>query len=283
MYQNQNHTGCKNNNLVSATASNDVKSYLQFCTMFGLTQIVKSPTRITFSSTSLIDHILASLPDRISQEGVMNVGLSDHQLIYCIRKISRVKTRGVHKIIRFCSRKNYAVDAYKNALKKINFPNYEYFEDVNWAYPDFFQKLMTVTNNVAPCKTKRVKGNTQNWFDREVLQKLRSRDKLSKAFKKARLHIDKELYKKAKCIAQKLIAAKKQAFFDEKLSESVGKPKELWNTLKSLGMPKKTVVSNFNAIDDNKSLTYDMKTMSKVFKDFFSNLAKSFLDKLPDP
>ena len=189
----------------------------------------------------------------------------------------------MHKKIRFRSLKNYAVDAYINALKKINFPNYEYFEDVNWAYPDFFQKLMTVTNNVAPCKTKRVKGNTQNWFDREVLQKLRSRDKLSKAFKKARLHIDKELYKKAKCIAQKLIAAKKQAFFDEKLSESVGKPKELWNTLKSLGMPKKTVVSNFNAIDDNKSLTYDIKTMSKVFKDFFSNLAKSFLDKLPDP
>ena len=46
LYQNQNHTGCKNNNLVSATASNDVKSYLQFCTMFALTQIIKSPTCI---------------------------------------------------------------------------------------------------------------------------------------------------------------------------------------------------------------------------------------------
>ena len=34
-------------------------------------------------------------------------------------------------------------------------------------------------------------------------------------------------------------------------------------------MPKKTVVSNFNTIDDNNSLTYDLKTMSKVFKDFF--------------
>ena len=91
------------------------------------------------------------------------------------------------------------------------------------------------------------------------------------------------MYKKAKYDAQKLIAAKKQTFFDEKLSEKVGKLKKLWNTLKSLGMPKKTVVSNFNATDDNKSLTYDIKTMSKVFKDFFSNLAKSFLDKLPGP
>ena len=101
--------------------------------------------------------------------------------------------------------------------------------------------------------------------------------------KKTRLHIDKELYKKAKSDAQKLIAAKKQAFFDNKLSERVGKPRELQNTLKSLGMPKKTVVSNFNAIDNGKSLTCDIKTMSKVFKDFFSNLAESFLAKLLDP
>ena len=78
LYQNQNHTGCKNINLVTATASTDVKSYLQLCTIFGLKQIIKSPTQITCSSTLLIDPILASLPDRISQEGAINVGLSDH-------------------------------------------------------------------------------------------------------------------------------------------------------------------------------------------------------------
>ena len=36
LYQNQNHTECKNNTLVS------LENYLQFCTMFGLTQIIKS-------------------------------------------------------------------------------------------------------------------------------------------------------------------------------------------------------------------------------------------------
>ena len=78
MCQNQDHTGGKSNSLVSVTVSNDVNTCLQFSTKFGLTQIIKSPTLITCSSTSLIDHILASLPDIISQEGVMNVGLSDH-------------------------------------------------------------------------------------------------------------------------------------------------------------------------------------------------------------
>ena len=109
---------------------------------------------------------------------------------------------------------------------------------------------MTVIDNVAPCKTKQVKGSTRNWFDREILEKFMTWDKLFKASKKPRLYIDKELYyKKAKYDAKNLIAAKKQAFFDEKLSENVDKPKELRNTLKSLGMPKKTVVPNFTAID----------------------------------
>ena len=56
----------------------------------------KISTRITCSSTSLIDHILLSLPELISQEGVIDVGLSD-QLIYCTWKISRIRTEGVHK------------------------------------------------------------------------------------------------------------------------------------------------------------------------------------------
>ena len=52
-------------------------------------------------------------------------------------------------------------------------------------------------------------------------------------------------------------------------------------------MTKNKVILNFNTIDDKKLLTYNMKkfnnNMSKVFKDFFSNSAKSFLDKPPDP
>ena len=94
---------CKNNTLISRSVPNDARNYHQFCTMFGLKQIIKSPTRITCKNTSLIDHILASIPSRISQHGVINVSVSDHQLIYCTRKINKIKTGGVHKHITFRS------------------------------------------------------------------------------------------------------------------------------------------------------------------------------------
>ena len=58
-----------------------------------------------------------------------------------------------------------------------------------------------------------MKGNTQKWFDGKVLEKLNSRDKLFQKFKKSSLLIDKELYKKVKYEALKMIATKKASLF----------------------------------------------------------------------
>ena len=69
---------------------------------------------------------------------------------------------------------------------------------------------------------------------------------------------------------------------DDKLSEYVGKPKEVSETLKSLDIPKKTLVWNFNAVESNNALTVDKKTIANIFKEFFSNLAESLLIKLPN-
>ena len=43
------------------------------------------------------------------------------------------------------------------------------------------------------------------------------RDKLFKKYKKTRLHVDKEIYKRARYSVQHLIAKKKEEFFDNKL------------------------------------------------------------------
>ena len=63
----------------------------------------------------------------------------------------------------------------------------------------------------------------------------------------------------------------------------ISKPKELWESFKSMGMSNKTVISNFNATEENDTLTFDTNTISKTFKNFFSKLAKSLLIKLSSP
>ena len=104
--------------------------------MFGLKQLIESPTRITCSSSSFVDHILANFLDRVTQQGILNVGLSDHQLIYCTRKITRIK-RSSHEQITFRSFKNYNIDGHEKSLVEINFPDYKKFDNVNDTYSNF--------------------------------------------------------------------------------------------------------------------------------------------------
>ena len=177
--------------------------------MYGLEQLIKSPTQVTCSKYSLIDHILTTFPERVSQQGIIDVRPSDHQLIYCTRKFSRTKV-GTHKQITFRSLKNYTAEAYKEALGKVCFPDYENFSDVNKAYENFIQKLMSVIDKLAPFKTKRVKGNSQEWFDGEVLESIALRDKLFKKFKRSKLNVDKEIYNKARNRSHRLILQKKR-------------------------------------------------------------------------
>ena len=108
--------------------------------MFGLKQLIEVPTHVTCSSSTIIDHILASFPNRVSQQGVTDVGLSDHQILYCTRKISRIK-RGMHKQIRYRLLKNYSADIYEEALGRVDFPNYHCFENINDIYLTSFRKL----------------------------------------------------------------------------------------------------------------------------------------------
>ena len=62
------------------------------CIRFGLKQLIKCATRVTCNSSSILDHVLARLSDKVSQSGAIDVGISNHQLIYCTRKTARIKS-----------------------------------------------------------------------------------------------------------------------------------------------------------------------------------------------
>ena len=143
-----------NKNLDSFT-----KKHHECCTLFGLNKLINCPTRATCNSSSILNHVLASFPDRVSQSGVIDIGISDHQLIYSTRKTARIKSN-CHKQITFRSLQNYSCEIYEEALRKLSFPNYELFDDIDTAYEKFIQKVVPVIDNLAPSKNKRSKGTS---------------------------------------------------------------------------------------------------------------------------
>ena len=240
------------------------------------------PTRITKNSSSLLDHVLTNSADRISQFGIVNVGLSDHQLIYCTRKITRTRLNA-HKYVKMRSLKYYSEDLYVKKLKEIHFPDYSNFKDINEAYSDFTEKVASVIEEIAPIKEVRVKSNSQDWFDAEINEEIERRDKLLAKFKKSRSHSDNENYKKSRNKVQRMIKDKKKNFVIGKLNDNIGKPKEFWKSLKSLGLPSKESSSATICLEKDGILSFDPKTNAEIFKDFYSNLANNLVKKLPTP
>ena len=160
----------------------EVKRCKEFCSMYGLSQMIDCLTRITSNTSTWIDHILTNTLGNVSQSGVIDTAITrycDHSLIYCTRKTPKAKYNR-HKEITFCSLKSYLADVYKGTLERVSFPNYENFDNAD-IYTDFIAKLDCVTNAIAPFKTAIIKNNASEWFRwRNCREKIHTRQTVQK-------------------------------------------------------------------------------------------------------
>ena len=211
LYFNNSYVFNKKHNISHIQMPPMVKQYKELCSTSGLKQIINVPTCITCYTSTLIDHILTNSSSNISQSGLIDTGISDHQMIYCTRKITRSKSNA-HRLVKYRSFKNYTPELFKEKLEETEFPNYVNFCNVDDAYSDFMKRLSCVVDNVAPTKESRIKHNTQEWFDGEIAESIAIRDKLFKKYKNSKLHVDKEIYVQSRNQVRNLIKFKNKGF-----------------------------------------------------------------------
>ena len=89
----------------------------------------------------------------------------------------------MHNQIRVWSLKKYTPELLIKELKKINFPNYNIFSNVNIVYLDLLEKILkSLVDKIAPFKVLRIKNNTQDWFDDEIAKAIKLTEKCLKQF-----------------------------------------------------------------------------------------------------
>lgn len=89
------------------SSHNEGNSFLSFCGDFHLHQIVSSPTRITASSSNILDLILATAPD-LASSVTHYEGLSDHSLLHFFVNVPVCRSPKRPKIIRNYKNANFA-------------------------------------------------------------------------------------------------------------------------------------------------------------------------------
>jgi hypothetical protein len=109
-------------------------SLKHYMSMFGMTQIINTSTRITSTTSTILDLILISDPAKISQCGVLDIGLSDHQIIYCIRKCKKIPINR-HNGVTLRSLKNYSKEIFEEKLHEVD---WQVVLDSNSVHEAFF-------------------------------------------------------------------------------------------------------------------------------------------------
>ena len=120
--------GDLNCNLLS-TECRELKSLTSFYESFNLSQLIAAPTRVTESSWSLLDVILASQTKQVVKAGVMDSSISDHDMVFAILHLKVSQPKTTHITTR--SLKNYNPDTFQFDMSGAPWSVVIVFDDVD--------------------------------------------------------------------------------------------------------------------------------------------------------
>ena len=138
-------------NIVSLITKYDI----QCPTNLLISLLIDEPTRITMSTSSLIDHIVSNTPEKISDSGVIHTGISDHSLVFAIRKISVIKKQ--EHTVEIRNMKNFNEEKFIAELSKQEW-EYVYFfaDDPNAMWEIWKRIFLEVLDKHAPLQQSSV-------------------------------------------------------------------------------------------------------------------------------
>ena len=154
-------------------------------TLFGLTQLVNKPTRISLTKTSLLDHIYTNNAALFTNIDVPENSISDHFPTICTWKSKPPKlSKNGHTTIIYRVFKNFDKDTFFHDLNSASFDNVLNSSDPNQALDSFYNTILPIMNKHAPLRKKRVKSAAlPGWLTSEISAAQKQRDQLKTSLK----------------------------------------------------------------------------------------------------
>lgn len=205
------------------------KKWNDLVNQHSLLQLIQDPTRIQEHSTTLIDHIYVNKPTNIHKYGTIDIGLSDHSMIYVTRKLGlHPQTRKNRKKITYYDWKNFSSEEFQSELRFTSWKGISESKSADQMIANFNNKLQSIISRHLKLKTRYVKSSIlPPWLDQEVEKNIHHRDYLKKNKRW-------DEYKKQRNYTTNLIRKKKRQHIANLISQSENKQtKQLWNVLRN--------------------------------------------------
>ena len=242
---------------IDCYSKNDKSNYIDIISnLYNMEQLITKPTRVTSSTSSLIDIILTTMSHKHQVSDILKVTLSDHFMIYtdvCYNVKARCKE------ITCRSFKNFDNQQFLDKLY-VALLNLDTSMNLKELWKSFKDIFMSISNKHAPLRTYRIKGNSLPWINQLVIDAIKERDKLHEIAVKQKDEALFKNYRIARNNVTKLIRNEKRNYFNDKINNAhTMSNNELWKSVKML-------------LGNGGNESVPLELSSDEFNHFFTNI-----------
>lgn len=243
------------------------KDFLDMCLDFNLFQLVSVPTRVTDSSSSILDLVLTTHPGFVESPLTCIDGVSDHRVIYCPICVEIQKPLRVQKSIRLYEKGNY--EQLCNSLSEYFVSFNTNFEsrsvDINWCL--FKDKLCDLVEKYIPCIDITTKSSNP-WFNRSLKSLRNKKQRLFRVARRAGTPESWQSYEDCAKIYKIELNRCKDIFYRTTLpSLLIANPQRFWNVVRPKDECSLQLVSNSG---DPVPVNLCANVLNDVFSKVFS-------------
>ena len=266
-----------NCDLLAESPDNSTRELLSISTIYNPSQIISQPTRITNTSKTLIDLCFTNYPDKVRLSGTHSLGISDHSLIYLIRK-SNCQVINTNFPVAMRQFKNFNDEEFLNDLRQVDWTEVNLLNDPNDRWSDWLSAILDIH---APFSNKRLRCKKSPWINSLLIQKMRERDSLKKRFDKNPNDFVWSQFKKARNEVNNLLKKTKRDYFMTQINTTKRDPKNTWRLINELTSRKTSVNSNMKAIKQEGVTLTNSADIANTFNNYFTTIGDNLAKNIP--
>ena len=257
-----------------ARGAADTKKLKNWCNRLGFMQHIKTPTRVSQNSSSLIDLIMTKM-EHCTNSGVINLHISDHQPVFVIKK--KIKDRRPKISFRGRTYARYSKQLLSDSLTNKIKTEFRQTTDSNECWDLMEGFLVKFLDKYCPVKTFRSKDNTPAWITHDIITLSKDRDT---AWEQAKLSGNPGDWDRARMLrnwVNNSIKAAKTDFLNNELEQNKNDPRKFWRNIKGV-IPDQSC----GAIDIKNQLTNEAMPrdqQAQVINDFFVGIGERLAAK----
>ena len=186
------------------------KDLTNFMEQLCLRNVIHEATRTTNCSSTLLDIVLTSPPERLAASGNLQVGISDHDLIFVVKKQKLPRPKAT--TVDFRSTENLDQNVFLSDLS-LNVPwnSSKIFKNIDDIWSHWSGLFKQVLTEHALVKRILLRNNQLPWISPDIQMQIHTRNRLYKRFRRVPTDLNWSKYRKQR---NSVTAMKRRAIKD---------------------------------------------------------------------